>query len=98
MASSSAMQVAQIHREAQILFEKKNKDYGDSWREYGLIGVLMRMGDKLRRAQQIGETQVAVVPDEKLRDTLIDLCNYAAMAVALMDEIEMEAQEEGAED
>ena len=34
----------------------------------------------------ISNTSVTMVNDEKMRDTLIDLHNYAAMAIMLIDE------------
>ena len=71
---------------ASILFAKKNKDYGDAFAKYGVIGVLMRMEDKIQRAMSITKNGVNLVDDEGMRDTLIDLHNYAAMAIMLMDE------------
>ena len=79
-------QLIAIQKEALELFIKKNKDYGDAFSEYGTIGVLVRIGDKIRRMQSITATGVNLVEDEKLRDTLIDLHNYAAMAIMLIDE------------
>jgi len=75
-----------VHKEARELFELKNKDYGDSFANYGTVGVLMRMKDKLNRYQSITRNGVTLVDDEQLRDTLIDLHNYSAMAVMLLDE------------
>lgn len=79
-------QLATIQEEAKELFRKKNQDYGDAFATYGPVGVLVRIGDKLQRLQSIQKNQVALVEDEKIRDTLIDLHNYAAMAVMLLDE------------
>ena len=75
-----------IQLEARMLFVNKNKDYGDAFATYGPVGVLVRIGDKIQRLQSITKNGIALVEDEKLRDTLIDLHNYAAMAVMLMDE------------
>jgi hypothetical protein len=77
-----------IQLEARTLFVNKNKDYGDAFATYGPVGVLVRIGDKIQRFQSINKTGITLVEDEKLRDTLIDLHNYAAMAVMLMDENE----------
>ena len=74
-----------IHKEALELFQRKNADYGDAFTEYGTIGVLVRIGDKIKRLQNIEKNQITLVSDEKLRDTLIDLHNYAAMAMMLID-------------
>jgi len=83
---SRVEQMKNIQLEARELFEKKNKDYGDSFANYGPVGVLVRMGDKIQRLQSITKNKVVLVKDEKIRDTLIDLHNYAAMAIMLLDE------------
>ena len=79
-------QMAQVQREGLELFKKKNSDYGDAFATYGVIGVLVRMGDKILRAQSITHSSIALVNSETLRDTLIDLHNYSAMAIMLLDE------------
>lgn len=79
-------QMRNVQNEALKLFERKNRDYGDSFARYGSIGVLMRLGDKISRLQSITKNGVVLVNDEQVRDTLIDLHNYSAMAVMLLDE------------
>lgn len=79
-------QIQTVQKEALVLFEKKNKDYGDAFANFGTIGVLVRLSDKISRAVSISNSSVTLVKDESLRDTLIDLHNYAAMAIMLMDE------------
>ncbi len=79
-------QMKQIQQEALELFTKKNIDYGDAFATYGVIGVLMRIEDKLKRSVSITKNGVNLVQDERIRDTLIDLHNYAAMALMLIDE------------
>jgi hypothetical protein len=79
-------QFKQVQLEALELFKKKNADYGDAFADYGPTGVLVRMGDKIRRFQSITTNGITLVANEKLRDTLIDLHNYAAMAIMLLDE------------
>ena len=79
-------QLSSIHSEAMELFKKKNKDYGDAFANYGTIGVLVRMGDKISRMQSITSNKISLINTEALRDTLIDLHNYSAMAIMLMDE------------
>jgi hypothetical protein len=75
-----------IQKEALELFSKKNIDYGDAFAKYGVIGVLMRIEDKLQRSMSITKNGVNLINDEGIRDTLIDLHNYAAMALMLLDE------------
>ena len=79
-------QLQKVLKEAFELFVKKNADYGDAFAKYGVIGVLMRIEDKLQRSLSITKNGVNLVKDEGIRDTLIDLHNYAAMAVMLLDE------------
>jgi|TARA_Y100000287_G_C14029193_1_gene260798 beta-glucosidase/6-phospho-beta-glucosidase/beta-galactosidase len=79
-------QLKTVQKEGLELFEKKNKDYGDAFAKYGVIGVLMRLEDKIQRSVSITKNGVNLVNDEKIRDTLIDLHNYAAMAIMLLDE------------
>tara|TARA_A200000113_G_scaffold91915_1_gene82306 strand:+ start:3437 stop:3700 length:264 start_codon:yes stop_codon:yes gene_type:complete len=79
-------QLEKVQNEAKCLFEKKNADYGDAFATYGPVGVLVRMGDKISRLQSITSNGVNLIETESIRDTLIDLHNYAAMAVMLLDE------------
>jgi len=79
-------QMEKVQVEARELFKKKNADYGDAFATYGTVGVIVRLGDKISRLSSISKTGVTLVEDEKIRDTLIDLHNYAAMAIMLLDE------------
>ena len=79
-------QMKLIQKEALELFSKKNTDYGDAFAKYGVIGVLMRIEDKLQRSMSISKNGVNLITDEGIRDTLIDLHNYSAMALMLLDE------------
>lgn len=79
-------QLQSVQLEALELFKKKNADYGDSFAEYGVPGVLVRLSDKIKRFISVSNKGVNLVNTETLRDTLVDLHNYAAMAIMLMDE------------
>ena len=79
-------QMTKVQKEAFSLFEKKNKDYGDAFATFGPVGVIVRMGDKINRLTSVTRNGVNLVDNESLRDTLIDLHNYSAMAVMLLDE------------
>jgi hypothetical protein len=79
-------QLAAVQKECFEIFCKKNSDYGDAFATYGPIGVLVRIGDKISRLQNISKTGINLVEDENIRDSLLDLHNYAAMAVMLLDE------------
>jgi hypothetical protein len=77
-------QLRQIQSDALELFTKKNADYGDAFSKFGLVGVLMRIEDKIQRALSISKSGVVLVDDEGIKDTLLDLHNYAAMALMLL--------------
>lgn len=79
-------QLEKIQIEAKELFRKKNADYGDAFSTYGPVGVIMRIQDKLNRYVSITKSSIQLVNDESIRDTLIDLHNYSAMAIMLLDE------------
>ena len=79
-------QLKAVQLEGAKLFEKKNKDYGDAFANYGPIGVIVRMGDKINRLTSVTNNGINLVKTESIRDTLIDLHNYSAMAIMLMDE------------
>ena len=67
------------------LYLKKNHDYGDSvsktFDEYGLVSFLVRMDDKMNRIKTLNKIQDAAVIGEKIEDTLLDLANYAILAL-----------------
>ena len=83
-------QMKKIQHDALELFIKKNADYGDAFAKYGTVGVLMRIEDKLQRFMSINKNGVNLINDEGIRDTLIDLHNYSAMALMLLDEDDKE--------
>jgi hypothetical protein len=79
-------QMQKVQANALELFAKKNADYGDAFAKFGVIGVLMRIEDKIQRSLSITKNGVTLVNDEGIQDTLLDLHNYAAMALMLLDE------------
>lgn len=74
-----------IQDEGFELFKKKNADYGNAFEEFGTIGILVRMNDKIKRAMTITNKNITLVDTESLRDTLIDLHNYTALAITQLD-------------
>lgn len=79
-------QLENVQKDALEMFKKKNADYGDAFAKFGVIGVLMRIEDKIQRSLSISKNNITMVNDESIRDTLLDLHNYAAMAIMLLDE------------
>ena len=84
--SNRVEQMIKVQEEGLKLFKQKNSDYGDAFARYGTIGVLMRIEDKLQRSISITNNGINLVENECIRDTLIDLHNYAAMGIMLLDE------------
>lgn len=66
------------------LYINKNHDYGnsvhDTYVKYGLTSFLVRLEDKMNRARTLSMKDQRV-NDEKIEDTLLDLANYAILAV-----------------
>ena len=79
-----------ICRELTETYEKKNADYGNSFEnsldKHGLIAGIVRMDDKMSRLISLNSKNEQQVMDESLRDTLMDLANYAIMSVMWLDE------------
>ena len=75
--------------ELNILYAKKNHDYGDSFHisfvEEGMAMPRIRLGDKFNRFKNLSRNTTQEVNDESLRDTLIDLANYAIMTILEME-------------
>lgn len=81
-----------IFREMLETYKAKNADYGDSfsksYQEFGLTAPVVRISDKVERLKALSKAD-AKVKDESIRDTLIDLANYAIMTA-----VEMENEDE----
>lgn len=79
-------------KELNNIYAKKNHDYGDSFHqtflEEGFAMSRIRLSDKLNRFKALTKKPVLdqQVKDESIRDTLIDLANYALMTVLEMEE------------
>ena len=79
----------QLLDEMHDLYIKKNADNGnsvhDTYEKYGLVSFLVRMEDKLNRVRNLNKDDVKLsdvkVKDEKIEDTLMDLANYAILAI-----------------
>lgn len=86
--------VRDVFNEAHELCVRKSADYGDSVAEHGAVGVLVRIQDKLNRMKTVTSVGITYVEDESVRDTLIDMAVYAALAVTLLDEKRSDAAPE----
>lgn len=85
----------QITNEMTQLYERKNSDYGnsihDTYMKYGAAAYLVRMEDKINRVRTLVQNNNYdyLVDDEKVKDTLIDLANYA---ILMLMELEREVE------
>lgn len=81
----------EICKELNNIYAKKNHDYGDSFHatylEEGMAMPRIRLSDKLNRFKSLTKSlDAAMVNDESIRDTLMDLANYAVMTILELDE------------
>lgn len=87
--SSKIEKHKKICEELTALYAKKNHDYGDSFHisfcEEGMAMPRIRLGDKFNRFKTLSRGQKQKINDESIRDTLIDLANYAIMTVMEME-------------
>lgn len=78
--------------ELNALYARKNHDYGDSFHqtfvEEGMAMPRIRLGDKFSRFKTLTLSGGQQVTDESIRDTLMDLANYAIMTILEMEQEE----------
>lgn len=84
MSNPNVVMFGNLAKQITETYEKKNTDYGNSFSDsverYGYVAGIVRMSDKLNRAENIllGDKE-ALVNDESAVDTLLDLASYAIM-------------------
>lgn len=84
----------QICEKLNEIYQAKNRDYGNSfgemYKKLGIISAITRIGDKYSRLVSLGTKPESErrVKDESIKDTLMDLANYAIMTI-----IELESEE-----
>lgn len=78
-----------ILKKAESIGVKKNNDYGsDNILKYGIIGIVVRIGDKIARYKNLtGQKVKQMVVDEKIEDTLLDIVNYSTYGEMLSDNV-----------
>lgn len=74
-----------IQKEGLELYNKKNRDYGESYKQCGTIGILVRIIDKINRLENLKHINNYEV-DESYRDTLVDLHNYTLLGIICIDD------------
>lgn len=88
LSNTSAHQFKGIVKGMIETYVRKNHDYGNSFDKsldkFGLVASVVRIGDKMNRIESLVQKE-AMVQDESIRDTLLDMANYAIMTVMWMD-------------
>lgn len=88
LSNTSAHQFKDIVKGMIETYVRKNHDYGNSFDKsldkFGLVASVVRIGDKMNRIEYLVQKK-AMVQDESIRDTLLDMANYAIMTVMWVD-------------
>ena len=81
-------QFMSIAQDMTKTYAAKNHDYGNSFEQsldkFGLVASVVRLGDKMNRIESLTKKE-AQVKDESIKDTLLDMANYAIMTVMWMN-------------
>lgn len=82
-----------ICKRLRDIYIKKNQDYGNSFDEsldkFGLIASATRISDKINRFSSLCTGEIkANITEESIKDTLMDLANYAIMTIMWIEEQE----------
>ena len=77
----------EVMHNALELMEKKNADYGDSWRDMRLSSITDQILVKVKRIRQIEEAGGVSQVSEGVESEYRDILNYAVFAlIKLMEE------------
>tara|TARA_Y100000816_G_C25644615_1_gene343033 strand:+ start:66 stop:269 length:204 start_codon:yes stop_codon:yes gene_type:complete len=60
---------------------RKNVDYGNSFKDFAWIGLLVRLNDKINRILCLMDRGSIQVKDERVEDTIQDLYNYGILSL-----------------
>lgn len=82
---------AKITQELNEIYKSKNADYGDAFgdtfQKLGIVSAVTRISDKTNRLVSLAAKtdEERLVKDETIKDTLMDLANYAIMTLIEME-------------
>ena len=75
------------------IFSDKNRDYGTSFDVDGVIGVVVRLGDKLKRLKTLSENKFQIiVKEEGLKELFLDIANYCDIGIMLLEDADEEKE------
>ena len=68
-------------------FKAKNNDYGNSFLDFGTIGIIIRINDKLNRIESLKNMKdnVGMISNESILDNYLDLLNYSIIGLICLD-------------
>jgi len=72
---------------AKSLMAKKNHDYGEAWRQMRISSMTDLILQKLLRVKQIEDNEGETIVSEGLDANYLDIINYAAFCLILIDEL-----------
>ena len=86
-----------VQENGRKLFEQKNERYEASFfkqceEDGDLSSVSIRLADKLNRFKSLVKNPDLDPLDESIKDTLMDLANYATMALVYLEVVERDNQ------
>jgi len=90
MLEMNKTSIESILNESFNLGVSKNNDYGsDNILKFGIIGIIVRLGDKIARYKNLTTNKniEQKVKDETLKDTLMDIINYATYGEMLSNNV-----------
>ncbi len=82
------------------LLKRKGLDYAGgldclaNLREYGLLGIVIRLNDKISRLKSLTHVNRPACFDESIDDTFRDIANYAYLARVLLWEQKQKEEDE----
>lgn len=90
----------ELHRGKDAMY---GSSFEDGMEEFGVVSSLVRLNDKMNRLKSLYRSSVASGVDfvgmggygESVRDTLIDLANYAVMTLAYLEGKDSEVKSKG---
>lgn len=81
MAQVTGESLHSIANQIIDLVLRKNADYKDAWQSQGMFTSLIRLKDKLIRVETLQDGRQALVQDEDIEQTLIDIVGYGLLGI-----------------
>ena len=78
--------IKKVQEESRELFDKRSPEYNNTFEKFGPIGVVLGISSKIADLINVTNNNISLASDKKLREILIDLNNYSAMGIILIDE------------